>query len=224
MNTISYDHSIKSEHLRTIQTERNGGLLSVGHYERLKAMLEGCIELYKSPSILHIRVTNQNHEEQIKLITPYIQTRLRRQGITFSYVKAIENKYSNTWLHSHWFVVVETNHPDLTKEETLEEVMNAFGGLKSNGLIQSYRVNPKKIEGAWGTNWVEQEDPWFDLSPQTFNEAVRWCVYACKCSTKTVEGRVAVTFSMPRPVGTKSTKGRRPAARACLRRGGRHGF
>ena len=199
-------------------TPRNEGLTSPKHLLKLQCLLEQAIEFYSKPAMLHYRVSLVNHEDHIEDLTAYVQNRCNRKGIRFSFVKATENNTDGSYLHQHWFCIIDLKNPDLSEQEVLDEFHQCFWGLRNNGLIYSFLRNNKKVEGEYGTTWDDYETAHFPLTPLTLYESLRWASYALKNRSKCVPGRKRVSFSMPRPAGERSTRGRQPSVRACLRR------
>lgn len=205
-------------------TTRNGGALSSNHTLKLQHFLQQAIELYAKPVVVHYRISFVGVEERLPDVTAYLQNRFNREKLRVSFVKATENKDDGSYLHQHLFLIVDTQHPDLTELEVLDELHQCFFGLKANGLIYSFMRNSKKVVGEYGTTWLDYPTPWFPLTIETSAEAEQWISYALKKRSKCVEGRARVTWSLPRPAGQRSRKGKPPVQRSCLRRGDRHGF
>lgn len=203
-------HNENKELSLSCNTARNQGYLSNAHYLKLRGLLESCIDLYEKPCILHYRISFVGHEDRLPDVSSYLQNRFNRIGLQVSWVKATEDKEDSSYLHQHLFLIVNTKHKNLSPLEVIDEIHESFWGLKNNGYIYSFRRNNKKIHGAYGTDWADYETVWFPLSLLTLDEALVWCSYAIKRRSKCVEGRARVTWSMPRPAGQRSRKGRPP--------------
>ena len=203
-------------------TTRNGGVLSKKHVLKLRHLLDQAIELYSKPVVLHYRISFVGVEERLPDVIAYLQNRFNRAKLRVSFVKATENKDDGSYLHQHLFLIIDTKHQSLTELEVLDELHQSFFGLKANGQIYSFQRNGKKIVGEYGTTWVDYPTPWFPLTIETKSEVEQWLSYAIKRRSKCVEGRARVTWSLPRPHGQRSKKGRPPVQRSCLRRGVNH--
>lgn len=195
-------------------TSRNGGLLNPQHLVKLKALLNVSMEVYERPLALHYRITVQDHEDTQHNIIPYLQNLFARKQIQASFVKCVENTEAENYHHWHLMFVVNGYAKHLTQAEILELIHEAFFSMHRNGLIKSFKRNSKKVVGRYGEDWQDYETPHMALNQETYGEILQWFSYSLKKRSKEwalSQNKNPVTFSMPRPLGQKTGRGRKKA-------------
>ena len=195
------------------ETSHNQGFYKPKHKLKLKEFLQECIESYQQPIITHIRINPRS--DSLNAFTQYMRNRLNRRGIPVAFIKATENNEIASYLHQHWFLVVPRF---VGEQDCFKELLVAAKGARQNGVIRSWHLCNKKIEGPVGSTWVDYETPWFPLTEETFVECMSWCSYALKQRSKDwalANNHNPVTWSFPSRLNAYKNKlGRSVGAKA----------
>lgn len=176
-------------------TKRNGGFYNAQHQQKLEQFLNDAMEVYENPVLVHVRVNPWSSNPN--KLTQYLFNRLSRRGINISFVKALENNDHGTYLHAHYYFCVPRMVGEL---DCFEELMLAIDRAKYNGIIRSFHLNPKKVQGEIGTEWEFYPTPYFPLNEETFLETMSWLFYALKARSKEwalENNHHPITWSMP---------------------------